>query len=164
MSSPFSLVSLVRRLMVLLVAFTVGSLLAGCGGPAHRPASSLSEHERAVLAAYERIRTGLASDDPREAKLGAAALVAELKKSKAAPSSPALLAQAQALLDARALDSMRELFKPLSASLVPLAEGVAGYYIMTSPPGLGGEWIQRTPDVDNPYMGAVMHTSGSLKK
>jgi hypothetical protein len=150
--------------MVLLAAFATGALLTGCGDYVHRSGSALSTSDRQVLADYEQIRASLAADDARSAKSGAVALVAELKKAPASPSVSHLTALAQALADARALDSQRQAFKPLSDSLIPVAAGVDGYYIMSSPPGLGGDWIQRTPDVDNPYLGKVMHTSGSLKK
>jgi hypothetical protein len=152
------------RLGLLVVFLLAAVSLSGCGGQAHRPASALSDHDRTVLVAYEEIRAGLASDDPRTARVGAMALVAELKKNGGDHSSNPLLARSQAFLDARALDSQRQAFAPLSDSLIPLAAGVEGYYIMSSPPGLGGDWIQRTPDIDNPYLGKVMHSSGSLKK
>jgi hypothetical protein len=158
------LVSRLRALVLLLPAFAIGTLLSGCGGHAHRPASSLSDHERAVLADYEQIRAGLAANDSRATNRGAAALLAELKKTKASPSSPRLIAQVEPLATARALDSQREAFKEVSETLVPVAEGVDGYYIMTCPPGFTGEWIQRTPDIDNPYFGKVMHNLGTLKK
>ena len=147
-----------------LAALGIVVFLGGCGGHAHRPASTLSDQDRAVLAAYEQLRAGLAGDDPRKAKRGAAALVAQLQKGLPDRSAANLLDEAQAVANAKALDSARELFQPLSASLVPLAAGVDGYYIMTSPPGFGGKWIQQTPDVDNPYLGQVMHSTGSLEK
>jgi hypothetical protein len=153
-----------RSLWLLAGVFTIGTLLAGCGGRGHRPASALTDHEREVLDAYEKVRAGLAGDDARMAKSGASELVEVLKKSSASPSSPAVVGNAQALVDAKALDTMRMVFQPLSASLIPIAQGVEGYYIMTSPPGVGGDWIQRTPDVDNPYLGKVMRAAGSEKK
>ncbi len=117
-----------------------------------------------VLDGYEQIRAGLATDDFRLAKRSAAALATALKGDSHDASSARLLGQVQAVADAKALDIAREWFEPLSASLEPLAAGVDGYYIMTSPNGMGGDWIQRTPTVDNPYMGQTMHDAGSLKK
>jgi hypothetical protein len=138
--------------------------LTGCGGPSHRPAAELSERERAVLADYEQIRAGLAQDDAPAARSGAFTLLATLKAGQPDPATKQLIAQTQALLAARALDIERQAFAPLSASLLPVARGVDGYYIMTSPPGMGADWIQRTPEVDNPYMGKVMHSTGTLQK
>ena len=158
------LISRPGRPVFLLAAFAITCLLAGCGGHAKRPASSLSEHETAVLGDYEKVRAALASDDTRAARKWAGTLLTELKKSNASPSSSALVAQADTLANARTIDTMREDFKPVSESLLPLAAGVDGYYILTSPPGFKGDWIQRTPEVDNPYFGAAMHSSGSLQK
>jgi hypothetical protein len=139
-------------------------ILTGCGGPSQRPASSLSERDRTVLASYEQIRAGLAQDDARAARSGALSLVATLKTSHQDADTKRLLAQTQALLDARALDLERQAFAPLSASLIPLVQGVEGYYVMTAPPGVGADWIQRTSEVDNPYLGKAMHSTGMLQK
>ncbi len=138
-------------------------VLAACG-PSHRPASALSEQDRTVLADYEKMRAGLASDDARKVKAAGTDLIACLKKGPATPASNRLIDQTQAVTNAKALDTMRDLFRPLSESLIPLAAGVDGYYILTCPPGFQGDWIQQTPQADNPYFGQVMRNFGSVKK
>ena len=51
----------------------------------------------------------------------------------------------------------------MSALVIPKADGVQGYYIVTCDMPSCGDWVQRTADVNNPYMGKVMHDYG-LKK
>lgn len=139
-------------------------LLVGCSHPPPRPPVVLSEHDQAVLDDYEHIRAALADDDAAAARQYAALLAAEAKNYDAVQFSAPLLAEATALTHIIALDQARQLFKPLSATLIPMVEGVPGYYVMTSPPGMGGDWIQRTPSAENPYFGRAMLKSGSLKK
>jgi hypothetical protein len=158
------ILSLSRWPVLSIAPLAVAMLLLAACGRSHRPASALSEQDQTVLADYEKMRAGLADDNPREVKAAATNLLGYLKKEPASPETSRLIEQTQTVLDARALDSMREVFRSLSNSLIPVADGVDGYYIMTCPPGFQGDWIQRTPEVDNPYFGKVMRNSGSLRK
>ena len=45
--------------------------------------------------------------------------------------------------------------------MIPLASGVEGYYVMTSPVMSSGDWVQRSAQADNPYFGRAMHYSAS---
>jgi hypothetical protein len=153
-----------RPVLICWLALCLSAVaLTGCG-PSHRPASALAERDRTALADYEQIRAGLAQDDAHAARSGAVALMTTLKAGQPDAATKPLLVQTQALLDARALDIERQAFATLSASLVPLARGVDGYYIMTAPTDAGAEWIQRTTEVDNPYMGKVMRSTGMQEK
>ena len=139
---------------------------AGCGfGRGNkRPASSLSTQDRTTLDDYEQIRVALATDDLRDAKAAAGSLVAALKPADAHAPAPATLSAAEEVADGFALDRTRQAFKKLSAKIIPLAQGVEGFYVMTCPLPSAGDWVQRTTDPDNPYLGKIMHGYGELKK
>ena len=139
---------------------------AGCGhGHTNsRPASSLSPTDRDTLDQYEQIRAALAKDDLRSARVAAITMAAHLKPSDAAAPAPALLAPAQGVATAPALDRARQLFKILSAKVIPLADGVEGYYVMTCPIPSSGDWIQQKAQADNPYLGKAMHEYGEVRK
>lgn len=146
-------------LLALLVACLLLVGLAGCGHRS-RPASSLSEKDRTLLAKYESIRAALVEDDLRAAKRAATDLGTYLKPAPDSPATP-LDKCIQEITDARDLDKARMGFKTLSASVIPSAEGVSGYYVMDSPSADGAKWVQTMPKPDNPYMGKVMRDSGA---
>ena len=136
---------------------------AGCGHHASRPASSLSGQDRSTLSAYEDIRAALVIDDLRTAKHVALNLDKTLKPTPETPSTP-LEATVQELSVAPNLDKARTAFKNLSADVIPLIDGVQGFYVMESPVPAGAEWVQTTPEIDNPYVGKPMRTTGSLRR
>lgn len=149
-----------------LAGFCLMLVNAGCGfgrGNA-RPASSLSAGDRTTLDGYEQIRAALAADDMRAAKAAANNLVNALTPADAKAPTPATLTAARAVYDGVALDRMRQAFKPLSKKIIPIAQGVEGFYVMTCPLPSAGDWVQRTPEPDNPYLGKSMHGYGELKK
>lgn len=138
-------------------------VLPGCGHRASKPAFSLSEKDRTTLEKYETIRKALAVDDLRAAKRAAE----ELRKLlKPAPDSAAttLDGPVDEIADAPMLDKARSGFMTLSVSMVKLADGVEGYYIADSPVPEGAEWVQRSPRVENPYVGKAMRDVGTLRK
>ncbi len=159
--------SRVRRLpaVLIVVGLCVTLAVSGCGRRVNtRPASSLSSQDRDALNQYEQIRAALAADDLNSARLAANGLVKLLQPADAKAPAPAALAPAKSVATAPALDRARQLFKGLSAKMIPLADGVEGYYVLTSPLPSAGDWIQQKPDSDNPYLGRAMHEYGDLKK
>ena len=139
--------------------------VAGCGRHANsRPASSLSVKDRDALNQYEQIRAALAADDFNSAKLAANDLVKLLRPADANTPAPAALAPATSVATAAAMDRARQSFKALSAKMIPMADGVEGFYVLTCPMPSAGDWIQQKPDADNPYLGRTMHEYGDLKK
>ena len=139
------------------------SILGGCGG-GKRPASSLSDADRLALDDYEQIRAALAADNAVAAQKDAAKMVADLTPADPKAPAPPLLEPATALADSLALDTMRQRFEILSDRVVPMVSGVEGYYVMRSDLPNTVPWVQRTPDVDNPFFGKAMHQIGELKK
>jgi Cu(I)/Ag(I) efflux system membrane fusion protein len=138
--------------------------LAGCGKPPARPAASLSEKDRAELGKYEEIRAALASDDLRTAKRAATDLATLTNAESGSASDPAIFKPAAELANIAALDRARDSFKALSAVVIPKAAGVEGFYVMTCPMTTNGDWLQKNPKVDNPYMGKIMRDCGGIKK
>ncbi len=137
--------------------------LPGCGRhAASRPASALSENDRALLDRYEDIRAALAADDLRGVKRAGTAMNTLLKK--APHPAGELVTATEAIGTAIALDRARASFEPLSVSMVKLADGVQGYYIFDTPIPEGAGWVQKTAQADNPYTGRAMHDLGTLRK
>ena len=77
---------------------------------------------------------------------------------------PPLLEPATAVADAQGLDTIRQRFETLSDSVVPMVNGVQGYYVMTADLPNVVPWVQRTTEVDNPFFGKAMHGVGQLRK
>ena len=149
-------------LLLLAVAGLLCAALPGCGRHS-RAASSLSEKDRTTLSKYEAIRVALVEDDLRAAKRAAKDLGTYLKPTPESAGTP-LDAPLQEIADASVLDKARSGFKTLSTSMVALAGGVEGYYIMESPAPAGAEWVQTIKQVDNPYMGKPMRDLGKLRE
>ena len=150
--------SVARLVGILLIALVA---LPGCGRHT-RPASTLSEKDRTILEKYETIRAALVVDDLRTAKRAAIDLGKFLKPTPDAPATP-YDAPVQDLATASTLDKARTAFGTLSADVIPLVDGVQGYYVMDSPVPTGAEWVQSTEKVDNPYVGKPMRDVGSLR-
>ena len=147
------------------VGFGLALTVSGCSRHADtRPASSLSEQDRAVLDDYEQIRAALAADNLLATHYPASDLVKKLTPTDTKALAPAALAPAAGIMAAPALDRARQIFKRLSAAVIPKASGVEGYYVMTCAMPSAGDWVQRSPNVDNPYFGKDMHDFGDLKK
>jgi Cu(I)/Ag(I) efflux system membrane fusion protein len=155
---------------------------AGTGGagqkplaPAQLPDSSL-EHVRAAFGAYEGIRALLARDTvegiaPRAEEMAAALRAA----AEAAQGGPADVAQclqqgvetAQKLGAATSLEEARQRFSEVSQYLVALADAdkrlQEGWHVFSCPMVKDGfnKWFQRSPRLENPYMGRKMLACGS---
>lgn len=143
-------------------AFLAAAALAGCKDT--RPASTLSAADKQALDNYEQIRVALAADDARTAKKAAAKMVADLKPADDKAPAPPLLAPADAVANASALDTMRQRFETLSDRVVPMVRGLDGYYVVTSDLPNTVPWVQRTKDVDNPFVGKALHWIGEVRK
>lgn len=148
--------------LLCLLIFSTSALLTGCGHQS-RPASSLSEKDRTILAKYEDIRAALAVDDLRAAKRAGKGLATFLKPTPDSPATP-LDGPVGDIAEAPMLDKAREAFLKLSNDLVPTTEGVEGFYVMEAPMPVGAVWIQPTAKVENPYVGKPMRDTGNVRK
>lgn len=136
---------------------------AGCGGCCQYPTpaalqsampvtpvgtAALTEADKAYLASYEKLRAALAADNLAEAKAAASHVEGAEK-----------VAKADNLGDAR------KAFVAVSAKALALAKGQAGFYHAHCPmyPG-GGDWVQTSKEISNPYWGKTMLRCGTIKE
>lgn len=110
-------------------------------------AGPLDKNAAAFLASYEKVRAALAADDLA-----------------AAQSAAQTLESAETLAKASSIGDARKAFKVLSGRAVILAKGRPGYYHLFCPmyPG-GGDWVQTTKEIANPYFGKAMLRCGEIK-
>ena len=140
--------------------------LLGLTAQAHDNSAPLTDAQKSFLSQYEAVRAALATDDLAAAKKAAAVVEKDLvvvarADSKAQPGADA----AKKLAGADSLKTAREAFKALSKRAVHLAGGQTGYYIANCPmvEDGGGDWVQLTTKINNPYFGKAMLTCGSIK-
>jgi len=115
------------------------------GGASHAVADQEFLHQ------YESVRTALAADDLAAAKSAAGAIQGD--------------ENAAALAGAGSLAAARDSFKKLSKRAVNLATDHEGLFVAHCPmvKGGGGDWVQASPKVGNPYFGKSMLTCGSIR-
>lgn len=133
--------------------FQVAPPVAESGESAPAEASTLTAGQKTFLEHYETVRTALAADDLPAAQKAAAKLAGLHPH----PEGAEALAKSASLKDAR------EAFKLLSAEAAKVVAKQPGYYVMACPMVKGGEWVQTTRRVANPYMGAAMLGCGAVK-
>ncbi len=115
--------------------------------------------KESLLVVYTKVSKALSQDDLAAAKMAAATIVADGGDSSLAES-------AKELSNSKSLDEARKNFKILSKKAIKLAKGQEGFYLMHCPmvKGGGGDWLQTSKKVANPYFGASMLTCGGIKK
>ena len=157
------------------------AMAPGADGPAppdlpatELPAPVLDQLQRA-LDAYERVRARLASDELDGVSAHAGEVAEAIRAAAAAlASGPSEVADclgqgaaaAEKLAGATTLEAARAEFGELSRFLVALAASDPrlreGWHIFECPMAKGfGRWLQRSPDLENPYMGKAMPACGS---
>tara|TARA_R100000027_G_scaffold67726_1_gene68218 strand:- start:3853 stop:4389 length:537 start_codon:yes stop_codon:yes gene_type:complete len=109
-----------------------------------------------LLAIYESISQALVADDLGLAKAHAAELSASAEKS----GSLELANLAMSVAGAETLEESREAFKPLSASVIAMAQDQGQYVTMVCPMVSNGRWLQSSVTTANPYMGQAMPQCG----
>ncbi len=111
-----------------------------------------------VLDVYVEVATALAADDLQTAREASTRLAESAVESRETDLSK----QASAVSEASTIDNAREKFKEVSASVITIAKGKEGYYIMNCPMTENGNWVQKDPQVANPYFGESMLHCGSI--
>jgi hypothetical protein len=139
--------------LLLVSVASVSSLRAEKKGHGHEA------HAGHMLEAYVKIATALSQDDLAAAKEAAAAIPEHDEDSSLAKS-------AEALSKAKTIKEARKEFKTLSKKAIEIAKGQEGFYLMHCPmvEGGGGDWLQTSKKVANPYFGASMLECGGIKK
>lgn len=122
-------------------------------------ASPRAAEKESLLTVYTKVSKALSQDDLAAAKKAAATIAADGGDSSLAKS-------AKELSKSKSLDEARKNFKTLSKKAIKLAKGQEGFYQMHCPmvKGGGGDWLQTSKKVANPYFGASMLTCGGIKK
>lgn len=120
--------------------------------------ASISQAADAVLDSYVVVSNALVKDDLPAAKKAASGLAETAK----AGNQATLADHAEEIVSSDSLDAARRHFKIASEEAVKLATGKDGYYVFTCPMAKA-EWVQKTKEVQNPYMGREMPGCGSLK-
>lgn len=139
---------------------------------AHDKNAPLNDEQTAFLAQYEAVRAALAADDLLAVRKAAAAVVIDPK----ARSAKSLMAKQTAhgdlfvatvknIATADSLATARDAFKALSKRAIHYAEGKPGYYVAhcSMVANDGGNWVQVSKSISNPYFGKDMLTCGSIK-
>ena len=111
-----------------------------------------------VLDASVLVSEALSHDNLEAARKSASALA----KTAQAANQQAIATHAAEIATSKTLEEARVHFKAVSEDTVKLAAGVDGYYVMTCPMAKA-DWVQKTREVQNPYMGQSMPGCGSLK-
>ncbi len=120
--------------------------------------ANVSQAADAVLDSYVAVSTALVKDDLPAAKKAATALADAAKVGNQAT----LAEHAGEIASSDSLEAARGHFKMASEEAVKLATGKDGYYVFTCPMAKA-DWVQKTKEVQNPYMGKEMPGCGSLK-
>jgi hypothetical protein len=149
---------------LLVVGAMTTFALNGCSRGPTKPASSISPPDLEVLAQYESVRVALANDDTRKAHMAGEKLLKAIDASGVSAGLVKTKNAARILAESYRIDAMRGAFKEVSAALVPITEGVDGYYILTTDLVTDGVWVQATREVSNPYLGRSMALYGEIKK
>jgi len=134
-----------------ILAFVAGAVLFAANVPA--------KEDNAVLDSYVKLSQALAADDLNGAKSAATDLATKAKMG----GNETLAHHASELAKSDSIQKAREHFKMASSEAAKLAEGKAGYYLMTCPMAKA-DWVQSNSKVSNPYFGKSMPNCGSLKE
>ena len=111
-----------------------------------------------LLDSYFAVSNALADDNLATAKASADSLT---QKAHAA-GKHALAEHAAKLAAAQTIADAREALKEVSHCAIELAAGSPGYYVMTCSMAKA-DWLQKTKEIANPYMGKAMLKCGSIK-
>lgn len=127
---------------------------------------ALPKPVQAVFDNYVRIQTALAQDSIQGVN-GYATVIANAVRADSEKALPAdVTKQAEALAKASDIKAAREVFKPLSESLIKyMAANKAhmGQYIKVFCPMANARWLQIGQTVNNPYFGKSMQRCGKIE-
>ncbi len=138
--------------------------LGGCSRGGAKPASSISEADREVLVQYEALRAALADDDMRKAHVAGEKLLKAIDAPGVTPGIAKTRNAARIMAETYRIELLRGALKEISAALIPICQGVEGYYIASTDLVVDGLWVQTSPVISNPYLGRSMSLYGEIKK
>lgn len=149
---------------------TLAALLGASFLFAQSPAISPESVDR-LLEPYFEIQSALASDNLAAARKGAASLDAALEAGPPPAEVTSLRAAVEKIAAAADISAARSAFQTVSQSLEALIGdvGISGQrdvFKMRCPMafgGQGGEWLQSSDKLANPYYGAMMLRCGTVE-
>jgi hypothetical protein len=128
---------------------------------------ALMEPVKSVYDHYLKVQTSLAKDSLEGVPDQANAMAKAIKGDDMKMLSPKIAGQAEALAQAKDLESARKAFKPLSDSLIQyLADQKvqASSYNEAYCPMAKASWLQTGKKISNPYLGKSMPSCGEIKR
>ena len=151
----------------LLVAATLmAAPLAGFAEDKKMDDAALMQPVKSVYDSYLKIQAELAKDSIKGVDENANAIAKAVRGDDMKMLSSDVATQAETLAKVKDLKTAREVFKPLSKSLIKyLADNKAGKgtYHEAYCPMVKASWLQTEKDIRNPYMGKEMLTCGEFK-
>jgi Cu(I)/Ag(I) efflux system membrane fusion protein len=141
------------------------SAAAGASGSAGTN-SALMEPVKSVYDHYLAIQKDLANDSLTGVAANATAMAKEVEGDSMKMLPAAVATEAQALGQAKDLESARAAFKPLSDDLIKyLADhGAKSAYVQVYCPMARASWLQDDKTVRNPYFGSAMSGCGVIQE
>lgn len=126
-----------------------------------------------LLSPYFKLQASLASDDLSGAKANANTFLTMLDHGPSHKDAPSLMAfgsEARKIVDSSDLKAARNAFHTISKELGKLVDSVgtsgkSDVIKMRCPMafgGQGGEWLQSSEDLANPYYGSMMYRCGGV--
>lgn len=155
----------------LIAASVASAQCEHCVANAQAAEGAKVECADSTLAAYFEIQKALANDDFAASKALAAALNENVSSQSCAIDGKdcceAIKSSTSTIAAAKDVAMAREAFKTLSGALIARLDGQGGsdmpVYKMHCPMAFGntgGTWLQDSPDLRNPYYGAMMLKCG----
>jgi hypothetical protein len=129
-------------------------------------APALPKPVQAVFDSYIKIQTALAQDSLQGVSANATAIAKSVQAGPAKTMPADVAQQAEALAKASDLKTVREMFKPLSDSLIKYLganKAHRGHYVQVFCPMANARWLQTGSAVSNPYYGKSMARCGKIE-
>ncbi len=156
------------HISTLIIAALLGATSAFAHSDAIKP-----EFVDMLLKPYFKVQASLAGDDLATAKKNASTfhdMLGHGPSQKEAPSLETLSVEAQKIINASDIKAARSAFHAISKDLGEIVEhvgtsGKSDVVKMSCPmafDGKGGEWLQNSNDLANPYYGSMMFKCGSV--
>lgn len=139
---------------------------APVAAPATTALSKLDATDRLIFEHYFAVQTALASDSAERVPASASLLAKALRADGVKSFPTAIVAQVDALAQARDLVAARKAFRPLSESLIKYVKSgkvTAGTFYEVYCPMAKASWLQADKVVRNPYFGRSMLDCGVAK-
>ncbi len=163
----------------LLFSILIVLFIVSCGGQSEEQGHGKAPEKIEVpetyegnssIQAYLHLKDALVLSDSQKARINAKTLIASLDNMGDEPELNSVRENAMKILKSEDLETQREAFKPLSASLADFASrkdmGVKLYkqYCPMAFDNAGGYWLSAQEEINNPYFGKKMLHCGVVEE